>query len=71
MTVQTLTLPEVGLNQAAVEGLSAQRREPEWFLDLRRRAWRFFEEIAWPTGEVVVWRRTRLTGLNIDYFRLP
>ncbi len=71
MTVQTLTLPEVGLNQAAVEGLSAQRREPEWFLDLRRRAWRFFEEIAWPTSNDEEWRRTRLTGLSLDDFRLP
>jgi Fe-S cluster assembly protein SufD len=71
MTVKTMTLPEVGLNQAGVEGLSAQRREPDWFLDLRRRAWRFFEEIAWPTGNEEEWRRTRLTGLNIDEFRLP
>ncbi|MFZ2358095.1 MAG: Fe-S cluster assembly protein SufD [Anaerolineae bacterium] len=71
MTVKTMTLPEVGLNQAGVEGLSAQRREPEWFLDLRRRAWRFYEEIAWPTGEEEEWRRTRLTGLSIDDFRLP
>jgi len=71
MTVQTMTLTEAGLNQAGVEALSAQKQEPTWFLDLRRRAWRFFEEIAWPTGEEEEWRRTRLTGLNIDDFHLP
>ena len=64
-----MTLTEAGLNQAGVEALSSQRREPAWFLDLRRRAWRFFEEIAWPTGQEEEWRRTRLTGLNIDEFR--
>ena len=71
MAEKTMTLPEVGLSHAGVEGLSAQRREPAWFLDLRRRAWRFFDEIAWPTGNEEEWRRTRLTGLNIDDFRLP
>lgn len=71
MTVQTMTLTEAGLNQAGVEALSAQKQEPTWFLDLRRRAWRFFEEIAWPTSDDEEWRRTRLTGLSIDEFRLP
>ena len=59
-----------GLNAAGVEALSAQREEPTWFLDLRRRAWRFFEEIPWPTSNDEVWRRTRLTGLAIDEFHL-
>ena len=71
MTVKTMLLPEVGLNLAGVEDLSTQRREPEWFLDLRRRAWRFFEEIAWRTANDEEWRRTRLTGLALDDFRLP
>lgn len=71
MTTQTMTLPATGLNLAGVEAISAQRQEPDWFLDLRRRAWRFFEEIPWPTGDEEEWRRTRLTGLNVDEFRLP
>ncbi len=70
MTVKTLTSSELQLNQAGVQALSAQKHEPTWFLDLRLRAWRFFEEIAWPTGEEEEWRRTRLTGLNINDFHL-
>lgn len=66
-----MILPEIGLNPAGIEAISAQRHEPTWFLDLRRRAWRFFEEIPWPTGSEEEWRRTRLTGLNIDEFRVP
>ena len=68
MTVQVAERAEtaVGLNAAAVEALSAQKQEPTWFLDLRRRAWRFFEEIPWPTGNEEEWRRTRLTGLHVE-----
>ncbi len=56
-------------NGAAVESLSQQKQEPIWFTDLRHRAWRFFEEIPWPTGKEEEWRRTRLTGL--EHRRLP
>ena len=70
MTVQTLTPSTLQLDQAGVEALSAQHNEPTWFLDLRRRAWRFFEELAWPTGQEEEWRRTRLTGFNANDFHL-
>ncbi|MER2600569.1 MAG: Fe-S cluster assembly protein SufD [Caldilineales bacterium] len=70
MTPQTLALPTLQLDQTGVEALSAQHNEPSWFLDLRRRAWRFFEEIAWPRADDEEWRRTRLTGFNIGDFHL-
>ncbi len=59
-TVQTLgTLPPV-------EALSRAKGEPAWMLDLRQRAWRFFEEIPWPTGAEETWRRTKLTGFKLE-----
>lgn len=70
VTVVERTEAVLGLNGAAFEALSAQKHEPDWFLDLRRRAWRFFEEIPWPTGNEEEWRRTRLTGLDVSDFRL-
>lgn len=39
---------------------------PDWMLDLRMKAWRFFEEIPWPTGNEETWRRTKLTGFKLD-----
>jgi Fe-S cluster assembly protein SufD len=60
-----------GLNATGLDALSSQKQEPAWFGDLRRRAWRFYEEIPWPTGNEEEWRRTRLTGLAIDDFHLP
>ncbi len=35
-------------------------------LDLRRRAWRFYEEMPWPTGNEETWRRTKLTGFKLE-----
>ena len=38
-------------------------------LDLRRKAWRFFEEIPWPTGNEETWRRTKLTGFKLEDYQ--
>ncbi len=58
MTVQILTTP--------VAVLADKKDEPAWMLDLRTRAWRFFEEIPWPTGTEETWRRTKLTGFHLE-----
>lgn len=64
------TAVAAGLNADSVAAISSYKQDPGWFVDLRRRAWRFFEEIPWPTGNEEEWRRTRLTGLDINNFRL-
>lgn len=61
MTTTTLNTP--------VEALSLAKNEPEWMLDIRRKAWRFFEELPWPTGNEETWRRTRLTGFKLEEYR--
>lgn len=66
MTVITkeLTVP-TSISREAVEMLSAHQGEPDWMLDQRLLAWRFFEEIPMPTGNEETWRRTRLTGFKL------
>src|SRR5512139_3769542 len=54
------------MSQASVEALSLARHEPDWMLELRVRAWRFFQEIPWPTGNEETWRRTKLTGFKLE-----
>ena len=54
------------MSQASVEALSLARHEPDWMLELRLRAWRFFQEIPWPTGNEETWRRTKLTGFKLE-----
>jgi len=61
MTTTTLTSP--------VETLSQSKNEPAWMLDLRLKAWRFFEEIPWPTGAEETWRRTKLTGFKLEEYQ--
>jgi len=55
--------------ESPVETLSQARNEPGWMLDLRRKAWRFFEEIPWPTGNEETWRRTKLTGFKLEDYQ--
>ncbi len=53
----------------AVKALSEILDEPGWMLDLRLTAWRFFEEIPWPTGKEETWRRTPLRGFRLENYR--
>ena len=57
-----------GYSEATVRALSAARQEPEWMLNLRLDAWRTFEQTPWPAATDEAWRRTRLTGFNLDKF---
>jgi Fe-S cluster assembly protein SufD len=65
MTTQTPTIGTV----SPVEAISQAQNDPAWMLDLRRKAWRFFEEIPWPTGNEETWRRTKLTGFKLDDYQ--
>src|SRR5215203_5372063 len=53
-------------SEATVRALSAAHQEPEWMLNFRLDAWRTFEATPWPAATDEPWRRTRLTGLNLD-----
>ena len=65
MTTNTLNIGTV----SPVEALSQAKNEPAWMLDLRLKAWRFFEEIPWPTGAEETWRRTKLTGFKFEEYQ--
>jgi Fe-S cluster assembly protein SufD len=65
MTTGTLNIGTV----SPVEALSQAKNEPNWMLDLRLKAWRFFEEMPWPTGAEETWRRTKLTGFKLEDYQ--
>ncbi len=65
MTTDTLTMTQ----NPPVEALSRAKGEPEWMLDIRRKAWRVFEEMPWPTGNEETWRRTKLTGFKFEDYQ--
>ena len=66
MTIETQVAET--FSQASIEALSFARHEPDWMLELRLRAWRFFQEMPWPTGNEETWRRTKLTGFKLEDF---
>jgi len=53
----------------AVGALSEMLDEPGWMRERRLLAWRFFEEIPWPSRKEETWRRTRLRGFTLDAYR--
>ena len=57
-----------GFSEATVRALSAARQEPEWMLDLRLQAWQTFSALPWPKPTDEAWRRTRLTGFDLEKF---
>jgi len=57
------------ISAAGIEALSQMRGEPAWLLEARLKAWRFFDEIPWPTGTEETWRRTKLTGFKLEDYR--
>lgn len=58
-----------GFSEETVRNLSAARNEPQWMLQFRLDAWRTFLEMPWPKATDEAWRRTRLTGFDLNRFR--
>jgi Fe-S cluster assembly protein SufD len=56
------------ISVAAVQQISDRYHEPAWLWRNRLAAWEIFESLPWPTYKEETWRRTRLTGFNLDDF---
>ncbi len=57
-----------GFSADTVRALSAARNEPAWMLERRLQAWQTFQALPWPKPTDEAWRRTRLTGFELDSF---
>jgi Fe-S cluster assembly protein SufD len=69
MTTDTLTPPITIATLAQAEEISAEANEPEWLLERRRVAWRFFEQADLPEEKDEEWRRTDVRALPVDRLR--
>ncbi|MFN0073034.1 MAG: Fe-S cluster assembly protein SufD [Chloroflexota bacterium] len=65
------SLASAPLTADLVEAFSAIRGEPSWLRDLRLRGWETFSTQALPTTRDEGWRRTNLSGLDIDTLLNP
>src|SRR5438067_1426620 len=60
-----------GFSQEAFDAFIAARDEPAWLIDMRRQAWRRFEELPMPSVREEEWMRTDIRLFKFDRFRLP
>jgi Fe-S cluster assembly protein SufD len=60
------TSPRSALSRETVRDFSRFRREPDWLLALRLRAFEAFERLPMPDQRTEGWRRTSLRGLDLD-----
>ncbi|PIQ83168.1 MAG: Fe-S cluster assembly protein SufD [Candidatus Omnitrophica bacterium CG11_big_fil_rev_8_21_14_0_20_63_9] len=54
----------MGFDQAALDQLSKELREPQWLTALRRTAWARHAKLPWPHPSDDIWRRTDVTLLD-------
>src|SRR4051794_21264166 len=60
-----------GITQQAFDAFLAARDEPAWLSDMRRQAWRRFQELPMPSVREEEWMRTDIRLFKLDRFRLP
>ncbi len=62
---------QTGFTQEAFESFLASRAEPDWLVELRRRAWQRFMEMDLPGRKEEEWMRTDIRLFRLDKFGLP
>lgn len=65
------TLASAGFNTPTFETFLHSRREPDWLVEERRRAWAQFEALPLPGVGDEEWRRTDIRLFRLDKFALP
>ncbi len=65
------TLAASGFTQAAFESFLATRDEPGWLTDMRRTAWRRFNELEMPGRKEEEWVRTDIRLFKLDRYSPP
>jgi Fe-S cluster assembly protein SufD len=65
------TLAARGFTQEAFDAFLAARDEPGWLTDLRRAAWRRFNELDMPSRSDEEWVRTDIRLFKLDRYGLP
>src|SRR3990172_10476391 len=64
-------IASTGFTQQAFDAFLAARDEPVWLTDIRRRAWRRFNELPMPSVREEEWMRTDIRLFKLDRFHLP
>jgi Fe-S cluster assembly protein SufD len=60
-----------GFTQEAFDAFLSARDEPGWLVEMRRNAWRQFQELPMPSVREEEWMRTDIRLFKLDRFRVP
>jgi Fe-S cluster assembly protein SufD len=60
-----------GFSQEAFEAFLSTRQEPAWLVEMRRAAWRKFQELPMPSVRDEEWMRTDIRLFKLDRFSMP
>jgi Fe-S cluster assembly protein SufD len=71
MTSTLVPTDRGGFTPAAFDNFLSTRDEPAWLTELRRSAWRRFEELPMPSVRDEDWMRTDIRLFKFDKFNLP
>jgi Fe-S cluster assembly protein SufD len=67
----SIATASTGFSQEAFDAFLTTRDEPAWLIDMRRKAWRRFQELPMPSVRDEEWMRTDIRLLKLDRFNLP
>jgi Fe-S cluster assembly protein SufD len=63
-------IPATGFTHETFETFLSARQEPAWLVELRRSAWKVFQDLPMPSTQQEEWRRTDIRGFHLDRFDL-
>jgi Fe-S cluster assembly protein SufD len=69
--MSSTAIASTGFNQETFDAFVAARNEPKWLIEMRRAAWRAFEELPWPSNRDEEWMRTDIRLFKLDRFGVP
>jgi Fe-S cluster assembly protein SufD len=68
--MSTVAVP-TGYTKESFSSFLESRDEPAWLVEMRRAAWKKFEELPWPSNRDEEWMRTDIRLFKLDRFNLP
>ena len=67
----SIAIASTGFSQQAFDAFLAARDEPAWLTDMRRAAWRRFQDLPMPSVRDEEWMRTDIRLFKLDRYGLP
>ena len=61
---------QIAFDDAGFQSVLDARNEPQWLQDMRKDAWKKFNELPWPSNRMEEWMRTDIRMFKLEKFGL-